>query len=44
VLDKYMGAAALIPRPTGYGSGFSRLHELSHHDVVGTTLLASLGQ
>jgi hypothetical protein len=41
VLDKYVGAASLLPAPTGYGSGYPQLpryHQLSAMPVMGDDL------
>ena len=47
VLAKYMGAATLVPAPTGYGNGYPRLpryHQLSPQPCMGDDLYAPLGQ
>lgn len=47
VLDKYVAAAALVPAPTGYGSGYPRLpryHQLSALPVQSDDLFAPFDQ
>lgn len=42
-LDKYIGAASLVPAPTGYGNGYPRLpryHQLSPQPCMGDDLYA----
>jgi hypothetical protein len=42
VLDKYVAAASLIARPTGWGSGFTRLHEGSQFETMGQQILSEV--
>jgi hypothetical protein len=44
VLDKYMGAAQLLPQPTGYGSGFPTEHAGSQLPVMGDELVTMASQ
>ena len=42
--DRYVGVRALLPSSSAPCSGFDRTHELSHHDVAGTTIINALEQ
>jgi hypothetical protein len=43
-IDRYVGARALIPPPTGPRSGHSRLHENSQFETAGDDLLAAFAK
>lgn len=42
VLDKYVGASALLPQPTGPGSGFPLEHTASQFETMGDDIGATL--